>query len=104
MEAELSGNKPTQQQTHTLTLTDEELCSLCWLWKASITMSEFAKEIYPALRAIDSRYAGRCYDISAEFGYTQKQTREILERESRHIQDTPSLSRNWRTVLPQLRA
>lgn len=93
----------SQETTHTLTVTDEEFCSLCWLWNISTNMSEFAKEIYPALKAINSRYAGRCYDIGSEFGYTQKQARKVLERGSHHIQDTPSLSRNWRTVLRLIR-
>ncbi|MFB9087108.1 P22AR C-terminal domain-containing protein [Erwinia tracheiphila] len=43
---------------HTLTLTEEELCSLCWLWKVADNMRKGAEMLYPGLKQLSSQYSG----------------------------------------------
>ncbi|EMT0828626.1 antA/AntB antirepressor family protein [Salmonella enterica] len=88
---------------HTITLTDEELCNLCWLWKISDNMQQAAKKIYPGLRGLGSEYAGKCYDVAFESVYTLKNTKDTLLRVTSKVEFAPELSPNWRHILPQLR-
>ncbi|EAA7383389.1 hypothetical protein AH074_000885 [Salmonella enterica subsp. houtenae] len=83
--------------------TDEELYWLVWLWKISDKMSKSAADIYPGLRELNSVYAGRCYDMAYESLYTLRQVREILLRETWHIDTLDERNHNWRHILPQLR-
>lgn len=65
--------------------TDEEICSLAWLWLVADKMRQHAEKTYPALRALESRYAGEAYDISKEFNYWLRKVMDVLVRESSHI-------------------
>lgn len=65
--------------------SDEEICSLAWLWLVADKMQQHAEKTYPALRLLESRYAGEAYDISKEFNYWLRKVMDILIRESAHI-------------------
>lgn len=65
--------------------SDEEICSLAWLWLVADNMRQHAESTYPALRALGSKYAGEAHDIAKEFNYWLRQVMEILVRESAHI-------------------
>ena len=41
----------SKPQTHTITLSDEEFCSLCYLWSTADKMRTDAKKLYPILVA-----------------------------------------------------
>lgn len=89
--------------------TDEEVCSLAWLWLLADKMREHASETYPALKQLESRYAGEAYDLANEFKYWLDQTMITLSREAAHIKPSEKfkcidalnhLKQNqWRTAL-----
>lgn len=105
MEAELGKNiqPPVEAPTmYTLTLSDEEFCSLCYLWSLSDKISSDAKEMYPALHELGSKFAGRIYDIAYESRYTLNNARKALSRETQRLQPQIRLNPNWRRILPHL--
>ncbi|MBV7692349.1 antA/AntB antirepressor family protein [Limnobaculum sp. M2-1] len=107
IECEKKLHQPARQvKYHTLTLTDEELRSLCWLWSAAEYMRERIETIYPALRALDSTYAGSFYSMAIEYKRTLNDAKEILKKETKNIEPHPSqiLGANWRTVLTRIRS
>ncbi|HDC1418113.1 TPA: phage antirepressor Ant [Salmonella enterica] len=81
---------PKQQDLPTFKqqFSDEEICSLAWLWLVADNMRQHAESTYPALRALGSKYAGEAHDIAKEFNYWLRQVMEILVRESAHITST----------------
>ena len=89
--------------------TDEEICSLAWLWLLADKMREHACETYPALKQLESRYAGEAYDLANEFKYWLDQTMMTLSRETAHIKPNEKLKcidalnhlkqNQWRTAL-----
>lgn len=106
MEAELNQSKtsPTLKPlVHTITLTDEELCDICWLWKISDNMQQAAKNIYPGLLELGSQHTGVCRDAAYESVQTIKRVRNTLLRVTTKTEFAPELSPNWRRILPQLR-
>ncbi|OIN14137.1 antirepressor [Salmonella enterica subsp. enterica serovar Sarajane] len=88
---------------HTITLTDEELCDMCWLWKISDNMQQSAKKIYPGLLELGSEHTGVCRDAAYESVATIKRVRSALLRITTQVEFAPELSPNWRRILPQLR-
>jgi hypothetical protein len=95
--------KPVKPQTHTITLSDEEFCSLCYLWNTADKMRTDARKLYPILVDLGSKYAGRFYDIGYEFNYTLNNAQKSLARESMHIENQQRISQNWQRILPHLR-
>ncbi|TBM05631.1 ORF6N domain-containing protein [Hafnia paralvei] len=94
---------PVKLQTHTITLSDEEFCSLCYLWSTADKMRTDARKIYPILVDLGSKYAGRFYDIGYEFNYTLNNAQKALARESMRIENQQRISQNWQRILPYLR-
>ncbi|EDR5177706.1 phage antirepressor Ant [Salmonella enterica] len=92
-----------EPRLHTVTLTDEELCDLCWLWKISENMQQAAKKVYPGLLELGSEYTGVCRDAAYESVPTIKRVRNALLRITTKVEFAPELSPNWRRILPQLR-
>ena len=90
-------------QTHTITLSDEEFCSLCYLWSTADKMRTDAGKLYPILVDLGSKYAGRFYDIGYEFNYTLNNAQKALARESMHIENQQRISQNWQRILPYIR-
>ncbi|KHS45267.1 ORF6N domain-containing protein [Hafnia paralvei] len=90
-------------QTHTITLSDEEFCSLCYLWSTADKMRTDARKLYPILVDLGSKYAGRFYDIGHEFNYTLNNAQKALARESMNIEMSQRISQNWQRILPYLR-
>lgn len=93
----------SKPQTHTITLSDEEFCSLCYLWSTADKMRTDARKLYPILVDLGSKYAGRFYDIGYEFNYTLNNAQKALARESMHIENQHRISQNWQRILPHLR-
>ncbi|EJX4928798.1 ORF6N domain-containing protein, partial [Salmonella enterica] len=87
----------------TITLTDDELCDMCWLWKISDNMQQAAKKIYPGLLELGSQHTGVCRDAAYESVQTIKRVRNTLLRVTTKAEFAPELSPNWRRILPQLR-
>ncbi|WP_425935407.1 Rha family transcriptional regulator [Aeromonas rivipollensis] len=84
-------------------LTDDELCTLTWCWRAADRMMEAARSIYPLLEVAEHRDAGRYYSIIHEYPYTLNQARKILADRTRHIQPNTHGDSDWSKLIPHLR-
>lgn len=71
--------------------SDEEVCSLAWLWLLADKMQQHAELTYPALKQLESRYAGEAHDLAKEFKYWLHQTMSVLYRETAHIKPGENL-------------
>ncbi|WP_395949880.1 Rha family transcriptional regulator [Aeromonas mytilicola subsp. aquatica] len=86
-----------------INLTDDELCTLTWCWRAADRMMEAARSIYPLLEVAEHRDAGRYYSIIHEYPYTLNQARKILADRTRHIQPNTHGDSDWPKLIPHLR-
>ncbi|MFQ2454828.1 Rha family transcriptional regulator [Aeromonas caviae] len=92
-----------QRPQPAVSLTDDELCTLTWCWRAADRMMEAARSIYPLLEVADHRDAGRYYSIIHEYPYTLNQARKILADRTRHIQPNTHGDSDWPKLIPHLR-
>ena len=83
--------------------TDDELSSLAWLWRASDIMLTACESVTPLLRVAEHRQAGHFHSIGQELPRTINKAREIIKRETAHIEFHPWKDDNWSRVLPHLR-
>lgn len=84
------------------TLTDDELHSLAWLWRAADRMMIAAKAIYPLLDVAEHREAGTYYSIIHEYPMTLAAAQQILADKTRHIQPATHGNRDWNRLIPHL--
>ncbi|MGY5366582.1 P22AR C-terminal domain-containing protein [Enterobacter oligotrophicus] len=82
--------------------TDDELQSLCWLWKNSVRMVSHIADIEPLLRVAEHRLAPAYSSMPREYSRNINTARRLLERETMHIHADLCTSDNWR-VLNELR-
>lgn len=82
--------------------TDDELQSLCWLWKNSVRMVSHIADVEPLLRVAEHRLAPAYYSMPREYTQNINTVRKLLERETTHIHADRHTIDNWR-VLNQLR-
>lgn len=92
------ANSPIAKQ-----FTDEELCDLAWLWRAGAVMITACRDVYPLLRVAEHSQAGRFCSIGQEYPRTLNKARQLLKRETSHIEHQPWRDDNWSRVLPHLR-
>ncbi|WP_392463941.1 Rha family transcriptional regulator [Aeromonas dhakensis] len=92
-----------QRSQPAINLTDDELCTLTWCWRAADRMMEAARSIYPLLEVAEHRDAGRYYSIIHEYPYTLNQARKILADRTRHIQPNTHGDSDWPRLIPHLR-
>lgn len=78
--------------------TDEELCTLCWLWRNAVSMISNSADVYPILRAAEHRLAGSVYSAAHEYPRNTNKVRALLERETAHIKAGPFTDDNWRVL------
>lgn len=71
--------------------SNEEVCSLAWLWLLADKTQKHAEITYPALKQLESRYSGDAHDLAKEFKYWLGQTMASLCRETAHIEPTENL-------------
>lgn len=84
------------------TLTDDELHSLAWLWRAADYMMGAARRIYPLLDVAEHREAGTYYSIIHEYPITLAAAQRILADKTRHAQPTTHGNRDWNRLIPHL--
>ncbi|MFM5554753.1 P22AR C-terminal domain-containing protein [Aeromonas veronii] len=84
------------------TLTDDELHSLAWLWRAADYMMGAARRIYPLLDVADHREAGTYYSIIHEYPMTLAAAQRILADKTRHVQPATYGDRDWNKLIPHL--
>lgn len=97
----LDRETATHQQSLAI-LTDDELHSLAWLWRAADRMMIAAKAIYPLLDIAEHREAGTYYSIIHEYPMTLAAAQHILADKTRHIQSSPHGDRDWNRLIPHL--
>ncbi|WP_404691883.1 P22AR C-terminal domain-containing protein [Raoultella ornithinolytica] len=83
--------------------SDDELCSLAWLWRASDIMLTACESVTPLLKVAEHRQAGRFRTIGQELPRTINKARALISRETAHIEFHPWKDDNWSRVLPHLR-
>ncbi|ENC3771308.1 ORF6N domain-containing protein [Escherichia coli] len=66
-------------------LSAKETDSLVWLWDYANRSQALFRELYPALKQIQSNYSGRCYDYGHEFSYIIGRARGVLINHTRDI-------------------
>ncbi|EFF1205933.1 phage antirepressor Ant, partial [Escherichia coli] len=59
--------------------------SLVWLWDYANRSQALFRELYPALKQIQSNYSCRCYDYGHEFSYVIGMARDVLINHTRDI-------------------
>ncbi|MFM4843507.1 P22AR C-terminal domain-containing protein [Aeromonas caviae] len=84
------------------TLTDDELHSLAWLWRAADYMMGAARRIYPLLDVAEHREAGTYYSIIHEYPMTLADAQRILVDKTRHVQPATHGNRDWNRLIPHL--
>lgn len=83
--------------------SDEELQSLCWLWRSAVRMASHIADVEPLLRVAEHRLAGAYYSMPREYSRNMSASRALLERETMHVPVNAFTQDNWR-VLNSLRA
>ncbi|HAI4470764.1 TPA: phage antirepressor N-terminal domain-containing protein [Escherichia coli] len=66
-------------------LSAKEANSLVWLWDYANRSQALFRELYPALKQIQSNYSGRCYDYGHEFSYVIGMARDVLINHTRDV-------------------
>lgn len=92
-----------QRSQPTINLTDNELCTLTWCWRAADRMLDAARSIYPLLEVAKHHDAGRYYSIIHEYPYPLNQARKILADRTSHIQPNTHGDSDWPKLIPHLR-
>ncbi|HFV1952467.1 TPA: P22AR C-terminal domain-containing protein, partial [Escherichia coli] len=74
-----------KQEKSTNELSAKEANSLVWLWDYANRSQALFRELYPALKQIQSNYSGRCYDYGHEFSYVIGMARDVLINHTRDV-------------------
>ncbi|EJQ0968868.1 phage antirepressor Ant [Escherichia coli] len=81
----LEGEFIGKQEKKTNELSAKEANSLVWLWDYANRSQALFRELYPALKLIQSGYSGICHDYGYEFSYTIGRARGVLINHTRDI-------------------
>ncbi|WP_038348970.1 phage antirepressor N-terminal domain-containing protein [Escherichia coli] len=81
----LEGEFIGKQERKVNELSAKEANSLVWLWDYANRSQALFRELYPALKQIQSNYSGRCYDYGHEFSYVIGTARDVLINHTRDV-------------------
>ncbi len=81
----LEGEFIGKQEKKANELSAKEANSLVWLWDYANRSQALFRELYPALKQIQSNYSGRCYDYGHEFSYVIGTARDVLINRTRDV-------------------
>ncbi|NMW28178.1 phage antirepressor Ant [Escherichia fergusonii] len=81
----LEGEFIGKQEKKANELSAKEANSLVWLWDYANRSQALFRELYPALKQIQSNYSGRCYDCGHEFSYVIGMARDVLINHTRDV-------------------
>ncbi|MBE5013446.1 phage antirepressor N-terminal domain-containing protein [Escherichia coli] len=81
LEGELIG----KQEKKANELSAKEANSLVWLWDYANRSQALFRELYLALKQIQSNYSGRCYYYGHEFSYVIGMARDVLINHTRDV-------------------
>ncbi|EEW3673669.1 phage antirepressor Ant [Escherichia coli] len=79
----LEGEFIGKQEKKLNGLSAKETDSLVWLWDYANRSQALFRELYPALKLIQSGYSGTCYDYGHEFSYVIGMARDVLINHTR---------------------
>ena len=74
-----------KQEKSSREFSAQEANSLVWLWDYANRSQALFRELYPALKHIQSNYSGRCYDYGHEFSYIIGMARDVLINHTRDV-------------------
>ena len=74
-----------KQEKSTREFSAQEANSLVWLWDYANRSQALFRELYPALKLIQSNYSGRCYNYGHEFSYVIGTARDVLINHTRDV-------------------
>ncbi|WP_342452302.1 P22AR C-terminal domain-containing protein [Yokenella regensburgei] len=78
--------------------TDDELCSLAYLWRSAAVMYEACREVHPLLLVAEHRLVPRFSSIGTNYSRGINKARAILKRETDHIKEQPWGDSDWKNV------
>lgn len=78
--------------------SDDELCSLAYLWRSAAVMYEACREVHPLLVVAEHRLSPRFCSIGTNYSRGINKAREILKRETNHIKEQPWGDSDWKNV------
>lgn len=78
--------------------SDDELCSLAYLWRSAAVMYEACREVHPLLVVAEHRLTPRFCSIGTNYSRGINKAREILKREMNHIKEQPWGDSDWKNV------
>ncbi|EDJ7030007.1 phage antirepressor Ant [Salmonella enterica] len=81
----LEGEFIGKQEKKTSELSAKEANSLVWLWDYANRSQALFRELYPAMKQIQSNYSGKCYDYGHEFSYVIGMARDVLINHTRDV-------------------
>lgn len=81
----LEGEFIGKQEKKTSELSAKEANSLVWLWDYANRSQALFRELYPAMKQIQSNYSGKCYDYGHEFSYIIGIARDVLINHTRDV-------------------
>ncbi|EBV3278923.1 phage antirepressor Ant [Salmonella enterica subsp. enterica serovar Wangata] len=81
----LEGEFIGRQEKKTNELSAKEANSLVWLWDYANRSQALFRELYPAMKQIQSNYSGKCYDYGHEFSYVIGMARDVLINHTRDV-------------------
>ncbi|HAK3429643.1 TPA: phage antirepressor Ant [Salmonella enterica] len=81
----LEGEFIGKQEKKTNELSAKEANSLVWLWDYANRSQALFRELYPAMKQIQSNYSGKCYYYGHEFSYIIGMARDVLINHTRDV-------------------
>ncbi|ENX5702935.1 phage antirepressor N-terminal domain-containing protein [Salmonella enterica] len=81
----LEGEFISKQEKKANELSAKEANSLVWLWDYANRSQALFRELYPAMKQIQSNYSGKCYDYGHEFSYIIGMARDVLINHTRDV-------------------
>ncbi|EHS2064595.1 phage antirepressor Ant [Salmonella enterica] len=81
----LEGEFIGKQEKKTNELSAKEANSLVWLWDYANRSQALLRELYPAMKQIQSNYSGKCYDYGYELSHVIEMARDVLINHTRDV-------------------
>ncbi|HAS0981457.1 TPA: hypothetical protein R4063_000300 [Enterobacter hormaechei subsp. xiangfangensis] len=78
--------------------TDDELCTLAYLWRSAAVMYEACREVHPLLLVAEHRLVPRFSSIGTNYNRGINKARAILKLETDHIKEQPWGDSDWKNV------
>ncbi|HFV9303975.1 TPA: P22AR C-terminal domain-containing protein [Citrobacter freundii] len=91
-------DREIQHSPITKQFTDDELCTLAYLWRSAAVMYEACREVHPLLLVAEHRLVPRFSSIGTNYNRGINKARDILKRETDHIKEQSWGDSNWKNV------